>query len=604
MGPGETRSHLRVRVVSACACPPLLNLRPHATRARKPSAAPQRLSSLGQWHGTKYELTTPLFISLHLPSPRQPSRTCSTPLSRYTIRSFRLSFEIAMSTYGSRVLPRRSFLKVAVVLVVIGYALFWTSSLSGRRKGATGYGWTPSATHETNIPGLPNGHLNLTPDCDPSSDRTCTPHTSFSSKAVQFWASFSQALIDARPTVHEIVQTHAMPTDEELHFDRNNGTKQRVDFLEMAPKDLEKMRDAHASIKNEALRLAPLLDYERGTRGIVTTAGGPYIPIFLVSLRMLRRTGSTLPVEVFLAGPEEYNTTYCDDILPKLNAKCVILSDILSTSPSVSKIEKYQFKIFSMLFSSFEDVLFLDADNFPVRSPDKLFTSEPYTSHGLVTWPDFWASTASRLFYDMASQPVPPVNLRQSTESGQVLLSKKTHASALLLATYYNYYGPGYYYPLLSQKAPGEGDKETFLAGAIGVNTTFYAVKEPVSVVGYFDSSFHGVAMVQFDPSVDYKIEQNSTAVQSGDEDLKPARLFIHHNFPKLDPKTIIEKAGQDAQGNKHRMWGTKDDMHRMFGEDLEKIMWEELMITGCELDVETCEKVKKHWVAVYEKGS
>ncbi|KAK7679537.1 Golgi alpha-1,2- mannosyltransferase [Cerrena zonata] len=43
---------------------------------------------------------------------------------------------------------------------------------------------------------------------------------------------------------------------------------------------------------------------------------------------------------------------------------------------------------------------------------------------------------------------------------------------------YYNYYGPDYYYPLLSQGAAGEGDKETFIAAAHKLKLPYYQVKE------------------------------------------------------------------------------------------------------------------------------
>jgi Mannosyltransferase putative len=51
------------------------------------------------------------------------------------------------------------------------------------------------------------------------------------------------------------------------------------------------------------------------------------------------------------------------------------------------------------------------------------------------------------------------VHVRSSTESGEIMYSKPKHELSLLLATYYNYYGPDFYYPLQSQGAPGEGDR-------------------------------------------------------------------------------------------------------------------------------------------------
>ena len=52
------------------------------------------------------------------------------------------------------------------------------------------------------------------------------------------------------------------------------------------------------------------------------------------------------------------------------------------------------------------------------------------------------------------------------------------------MMVYYNYFGPDYYYPLQSQNGPGQGDKETFSAAAVAVNSPFYGVKTPCQPLG------------------------------------------------------------------------------------------------------------------------
>ena len=146
------------------------------------------------------------------------------------------------------------------------------------------------------------------------------------------------------------------------------------------------MRLAHKNFVEEISNLT--LPYKPGTRGIVSTAGGAHLPIFIVSLRMLRRSGSVLPVELFLRADEARGDTYlCQELLPSLNARCVILDDFFPSG--LVKLEKYQYKIFSVLFSSFEDVLLLDADNFPVHNCGPRFQDR--TIH------DEWPSDMARL---------------------------------------------------------------------------------------------------------------------------------------------------------------------------------------------------------------
>ena len=51
--------------------------------------------------------------------------------------------------------------------------------------------------------------------------------------------------------------------------------------------------------------------YIRGTKGIVSSAGGKYLlPTFIIFLRLLRGTGARLPVELFMKDWTGTNRTY------------------------------------------------------------------------------------------------------------------------------------------------------------------------------------------------------------------------------------------------------------------------------------------------------
>jgi alpha 1,2-mannosyltransferase len=118
----------------------------------------------------------------------------------------------------------------------------------------------------------------------------------------------------------------------------------------------------------------------------------------------------------------------CERSLQTLNARCVVLSNIRNTTQKLGSLLKYQYKVFAILFSSFEELIFLEADAFPVRNPDNLMDLEPYKSAGLVVWPDFWVSTASHHFHDIGRSAVPPLDFRRASESGIILYSKRPHA--------------------------------------------------------------------------------------------------------------------------------------------------------------------------------
>jgi alpha 1,2-mannosyltransferase len=406
------------------------------------------------------------------------------------------------------------------------------------------------------------------------------------------------------------VRPHAPPISpkekaKEQRFNSSHVTWTKEEFIDISKTDLEDLKDSHRNMMQHIPTLGSKLPYHRGSRGVVMTAGGGYIGILLVSLRMLRRSGSQLPVEVFLDRWEDDDLRMCEEILPSLNAKCRVLSEIWATTHSLEKLKSYQHKIFAILFSSFQDVLFLDADAFPAYSPDDLLLSEPFESTGLVTWPDFWFLSSSSHFYDIAGIEAPSFRTRAATESGIILVSKNKHVRTLLLAAYYNYYGPNIYYPLLSQGAPGEGDKETFLHAAMASNSPFYAVSSPVKVMGkWLDGTWHSAGMKQADPFQDVEIYTSSHEANANETTKNPRPFFIHNNILKLDPKHIFDDRfnWNSGEAKFNRLWGDKEDLVKDFGRDIEKEMWEELAACSCSIGDSDCAKVRDHYRNVYVK--
>jgi alpha 1,2-mannosyltransferase len=396
----------------------------------------------------------------------------------------------------------------------------------------------------------------------------------------------------------------------------------RPDLILLPQNDVEKMRQSHTKFIDEIKHskdLRPI--HTPGTRGIVSTAGGTYFPTFLFSLRMLRRVGSTLPVEVFIKDAAEYEAHLCEEILPEYNAKCIILSELLGgTRSEAFQIEHYQLKIFAVLFSSFEDVIWMDADCFPLHKPEDLLDSDPFKSTGMVTWPDFWASTASPLYYQISQQPVPLMTLRASSETGVFLVSKKTHFFTLLLAAYYNFYGPSHYFMLLSQGAPGEGDKETFIQAASALGESFYTVSERVQAIGHVKEGggISGSAMVQSDPITDYRLtSEGKWRVKDPSVANPPPICFIHANYPKFNPGDNVfgnkweTSPTLNADGSHGRAWVVPAETIRAFGYDVEKAYWEEIMWVSCNFERSfkswrgksgICDEVQDYWNHVFEQ--
>lgn len=445
-----------------------------------------------------------------------------------------------------------------------------------------------------------------------------------------FWAKWSTIIHDARPNITKIILNGHAQTQNPSP---GQSTRQPYrDLVRAAQEDIESMQKRHTQYvkvleeelgdgqTNASQRQWKGLNIFQG-RGIVTVGGGEYYGPAIIGLHMLRRTGSTLPVEVFVPNDAEYEEEICEKYLKKLGAKCVVLSHILDKSPLKTgpgddadmKITHYQLKSLALLLSSFSDTLLLDSDSIPLFDPAAvIFDAEPYVSKGLIIWPDFWKSTESPKFWTIAGRSSFPPDLPvTSSEAGQLAVNKATHLAPLLLATYYNIFGPNHYYPLLSQGALGQGDKETFMAAAVNLNSTFYRVKTSVSSLGRHNGVVEkSTAMVQHSSADDHRyLSSSSSSSPPLYNSIKP--MFLHCNTPKMNAGHLIDEG--DLVGVDHttrlRLLGPKEDLTKKFGFDVEHSLWDLLVQTGCELQDKIkewkdrplmCERLQEHYEAVF----
>ncbi|KAK1811568.1 hypothetical protein LTR12_014061 [Friedmanniomyces endolithicus] len=201
-----------------------------------------------------------------------------------------------------------------------------------------------------------------------------------------------------------------------------------------------RVRDLHASF----IRNLPV--YRTKTfqgRGIVMLAGGHYSEYAVIALGVLRKSGSTLPVEVWRRDEREEKHAWCDEIKHEGMA-CRRLSDYMDTDV-LAIADGKEMKVFTMLFSSFEQVIFIDAINMALQPPELLFETEAYKSTGVLLWDDYWPyDSVDWLDYIVSvSGNASQALWNQTTyESGQIVWNKRRQWDALLLATYYNYHGP------------------------------------------------------------------------------------------------------------------------------------------------------------------
>jgi len=434
---------------------------------------------------------------------------------------------------------------------------------------------------------------------------------------VEFWAHFAELFDKSKPEIQPIPKNYELNGVDLQGSDEANGDRKpfpkaigipRPDVESLAQTHLKLITHTHFEKANE--RSSELFS----GAGIVTVAGGPYFAPAILSIRMLRKTtNSTLPIQVFLQNKSEYEPEICEEILPSLNAECFVIEDFLGPG-NPFHVSAYQLKILAILFSSFEKVLFLDSDCMALRDPIELFASEPFKSTGLLSWPDYWIATEDAVFYEIAGLAKFPEGVpARSSETGQLMVDKSKHLSSLLLAAYYNIFGPGVYYSILSQGAQGEGDKETFLAGAIVLGNKYYRVAKHVGTVGYHspDGAFHGGGMVQYSAADEWAIQHGNLSEKAklGNQ---PRAFFLHANVPKMSVGHLLDTDVIFLPGTEQRirLWGLPESMTEMFGYDVERVVWNEMRHMACELDTtladfsgrwKLCERANNHYRELFD---
>lgn len=369
----------------------------------------------------------------------------------------------------------------------------------------------------------------------------------------------------------------------------------------------------------------------------------------LLTVETLRKVGAKLPIEVIVPTFEDFNKNFCKR-LESLNAKCVIVEQVLGESFAEEfVITKNQLKPLALIVSSFENVLLLESDVFPVGNPDSFFASKIFLKNKMITWPDYYRRTTSPKLYEIQGKSIGhrvrhlndewtpselyklpeededetvlreqvPFHDREgtmidfSTEQGEMLISKRHHFKTMFLALWYHKDGPMGFYPLLSQGAVGEqSGKECFVAASNALNKKNYQVfKKPDKVYGYM---YHGEisdsGLIQYDPVVDFDHVQTVQQHNLGGEDYsytsavtdliqiehaKP--LFYHINKHHMFPDRMLELGALFTGNRKQHVRNMGGDWPR-FNFDLEKFIWQHINSDICVQGLGVLpEKTKEH---------
>jgi Mannosyltransferase putative len=318
--------------------------------------------------------------------------------------------------------------------------------------------------------------------------------------------------------------------------------------------------------------------HEEPSRGIVMQVYSKVLASAYAVIRTLRDIHHCkLPIELWtLAGELTETDPVVRELLALPNVRMRFITD-----PS---IKSYMSKPYSIAYSAFDQLLFLDSDNFPIRDPTYLFETDEFEQHGAVFWKDYWRAvtndfyfTKNSLIWELFDVPMDsPMRTEMEMESGQVLIDRRRtkkplHALLFLANTFHELLEP---LDLLL------GDKDLYRLVFHGTNFPFHYIHHPPSLAGHAPlpwMSQHAVCgqtMVQPDPM--------------------GVPLFFHRNQAKIgDKKTLYmqwEKGMRFVGTNPETqygvtMWLSPWRMNLCF-HPVNAIFFEEIYYRGSDVEV------------------
>jgi hypothetical protein len=170
---------------------------------------------------------------------------------------------------------------------------------------------------------------------------------------------------------------------------------------------------------------------------------------------------------------QEYSPKLADS-LAELNVT-ILIADFSDPMNHLPRSARWQWllKPWALLHSDFREVLYLDADSFPVRNPDYLFDHPAYKETGAVFWPDIGVTAKENLIWqDMGV----PYRLEPEFESGQMLIDTVRHREPLELALEMNLQAEKYYQMIW-------GDKDTFRFAFHKYGRPFTMIPHPLQLL-------------------------------------------------------------------------------------------------------------------------
>ncbi|CAB9510488.1 Mannosyltransferase putative [Seminavis robusta] len=323
--------------------------------------------------------------------------------------------------------------------------------------------------------------------------------------------------------------TTDLPYPKSRHFAPAFRCEQAVDFLNYQ----------HQIRQYKPKRDLPMTPSERRPkRGILLQIYPSCLPSVFTIIKLLRHEHNCqLPIELWHMEGEIRDT---DPLVRHIvgNFDHIEIRTIAATDMGAES-NSYMSKPYAIAYSNFDQILFLDSDNFPFQDPTFLFETPEFQANSAMFWKDFWNTrrndyimTHDSLVWELLGIPTDDDNatphIEMEMESGQMVIDRRKSVAALHALLYLAKTFGDWLEPLVLVW----GDKDLFRLAYYMTSTPFHYIKEPPGLAGrdvvlkwISHDKVCGITMVQHSPKGD--------------------PLFFHRNIAKLSKESDLFKVWQ-----------------------------------------------------------
>ncbi|GMF28057.1 unnamed protein product [Phytophthora lilii] len=305
---------------------------------------------------------------------------------------------------------------------------------------------------------------------------------------------------------------------EEIRF----NCRQAADFARVAPQI-----NALMNVKQQEVAAQEGDVVLQSKNGVLMVMYPKLLSSVYSTIRLLRSYNCTLPVELWYLESEMGANPLNHSRL--LQALVNEYGPISLRGISEGDVGGFNTKVFALALSELDQVLFLDADNAPVKDPTYLFTTPEFVNTGAIFWPDFWHPVNTifnvnkeSLLWELVDTPY--VDMFEQ-ESGQLLIDRRKAAVALEIVHFFALRKPDHF----SRLKLLHGDKDLFRLAWLKSNTTFHMIHTPAAAAGMVKGKqFCGMTMVQHDPQGEVLFLHHNGKKLVGDEETSKTRVWTH----------------------------------------------------------------------------